>query len=174
MRAKYTGGSKSSTISLIDSPLNDDTVRNDLGDIVAAMDGIVGFATIASSNVTTEEKDDFNFTDFAIDELLAEDKVPVCSLDGTPNQRPATSTLILMSLGFRDTSSSWSLFERSTFSDPGFAVSYDMALHILRSYSYMLAGEDNVPPFVHLQYKAPRVSNSTRPSPCQPRWKFQR
>ncbi|KAH8649293.1 hypothetical protein BX600DRAFT_517669 [Xylariales sp. PMI_506] len=72
------------------------------------------------------------------------------------------SSSIPVSPSYRDPSS---LFERRKFSEPDLELTGDLALHILRSYPYMLANQSAVPPFIHPKYQDLSESDAARPSP---------
>ncbi|CAJ2505222.1 Uu.00g126160.m01.CDS01 [Anthostomella pinea] len=67
-----------------------------------------------------------------------------------------------VSLGYRDPSS---LFERRRFSEPELELTGELALHILRSYPYMMASPGSVPPFIHSHYQCLSEGDTGRPSP---------
>lgn len=71
------------------------------------------------------------------------------------------SSSIPVSLAYRDPSS---LFERRKFSEPELELTSDLALHILRSYPYMIANRGSVPPFIHPRYQYLSESETARPS----------
>jgi hypothetical protein len=71
-------------------------------------------------------------------------------------------SFIPASLAYKDPSS---LFERRKFSEPELELTGDLALHILRSYPYMMANQDSVPPFIHSKYQYLFESDTARPSP---------
>jgi hypothetical protein len=72
------------------------------------------------------------------------------------------SSSIPVSLAYRDPSS---LFERRKFSEPELELTGDLALHILRSYPYMIASQGSFPPFIHPKYQYLHESDTARPSP---------
>lgn len=72
------------------------------------------------------------------------------------------SSSIPASLAYQDPSP---LFERRKFSEPELELTGDLALHILRSYPYMMANRDSVPPFIHPKYEYLSEDNTTNPSP---------
>ncbi|ROW13655.1 hypothetical protein VPNG_04586 [Cytospora leucostoma] len=74
--------------------------------------------------------------------------------------RPSSPTPI--SLAYRDPSS---LFERRKFSEPEVELTADLALHILRSYPYMMVNRDSVPPFIHPKYQCLSEDDEANPSP---------
>ncbi|CAI6077121.1 unnamed protein product [Clonostachys chloroleuca] len=61
--------------------------------------------------------------------------------------------------------SSSSLFQKREFPETELGLASDVALHILRSYPYMIASQGSVPPFIHPQYQSLDEGNTTRPSP---------
>jgi hypothetical protein len=73
-----------------------------------------------------------------------------------------SSFSIPASLSYRDPSS---LFERRKFSEPELELTGDLALHILRSYPYMMANQGSVPPFIHPKYQYLSESDTARPNP---------
>jgi hypothetical protein len=62
----------------------------------------------------------------------------------------------------RDSSS---LFERRKFSQPELEHTTDLALHILHSYTYVIASQGSLPPFIHPKYKFLSENDTVRPSP---------
>ncbi|KAF2097853.1 hypothetical protein NA57DRAFT_57031 [Rhizodiscina lignyota] len=81
----------------------------------------------------------------------------------TPSEQSfQASSSIPVSLAYRDPSS---LFERRKFSEPELELTSDLALHILRSYPYMVANRGCVPPFIHPKYQYLSESDTTRLSP---------
>jgi hypothetical protein len=78
------------------------------------------------------------------------------------DQSPHSSFSIPVSLSYRDHSS---LFERRKFSEPELELTGDLALHILRSYPYMMANQGSVPPFIHPKYQYLSESDAARPNP---------
>lgn len=72
-----------------------------------------------------------------------------------------SSFSIPVSLSYRDPSS---LFERRKFSEPELELIGDLALHILRSYPYMMANQGSVPPFIHPKYQYLSESDTARPN----------
>jgi hypothetical protein len=73
-----------------------------------------------------------------------------------------SSSSIPASLSYRDPPS---LFERRKFSEPELELTGDLALHILRSYPYMMANQGSVPPFIHPKYQYLSESDMARPNP---------
>jgi hypothetical protein len=67
-----------------------------------------------------------------------------------------------MALEYRSSSS---LFQKRDFPETELGLASDLALHILRSYPYMIASQGSVPPFIHPQYQSLDEGNTTRPSP---------
>jgi len=78
-----------------------------------------------------------------------------------PGQSRQASSSIPVSLAYRDPSL---LFERRKFSEPELELTGDLALHILRSYPYMIANRDSVPPFIHPKYQHLSKSETARPN----------
>jgi hypothetical protein len=72
------------------------------------------------------------------------------------------SSSVPMSLDHRDPSS---LLERRKFSEPELELNSDLALHILRSYPYMIANQGSVPPFIHPEYQRLSEGDTERLSP---------
>lgn len=58
-----------------------------------------------------------------------------------------------------------SILERRNFSQPEHVATGDIALHMLRSYLYVMADKDCVPPFIHPKYRDLAGSSTSRPSP---------
>jgi hypothetical protein len=81
----------------------------------------------------------------------------------TLSEQPVQSSFsIPQSLSYRDPSS---LFERRKFSAPELELTGDLALHILRSYPYMMVNQGSVPPFIHPKYQYLSESDRARPNP---------
>ena len=57
------------------------------------------------------------------------------------------------------------MFERRNFSQSELELTGDLALHILRSYLYVIASRDTVPPFIHPKYRNLTEISTSRPSP---------
>jgi hypothetical protein len=74
----------------------------------------------------------------------------------------SSSFSIPVSLSYRDPSS---LFERRKFSEPELELTGDLALHILRSYPYMMVNQGSVPPFIHPKYQYLSEIDTARPNP---------
>ena len=77
--------------------------------------------------------------------------------------RPAqVSASIPLSIQYQDPSL---LFERRKFTAPELKLTGEHAFHILRTYPYMLARQDILPPFIHPSYRQLFGDDTTRPSP---------
>jgi hypothetical protein len=72
------------------------------------------------------------------------------------------SPSIPVSLSYKDPSS---MFERRNFSQMELEVTGDIALHILRSYLYVMADGDSPPPFIHPKYRDLIPIGTGRPNP---------
>jgi len=57
------------------------------------------------------------------------------------------------------------MLERRNFSEPELDLTGDLTLHILRSYLYVMADRDSVPPFIHPKYQNLMEMGTSRPSP---------
>ncbi|PVH98671.1 hypothetical protein DM02DRAFT_615606 [Periconia macrospinosa] len=86
-----------------------------------------------------------------------------------PQQLIQAPSSIPASLAFQDPSS---LFERRKFSEQDLELTSDLALHILRSYPYMIASQDSVPPFIHPKYRILSEHETKRPSSLDAALKF--
>ncbi|KAF4987225.1 hypothetical protein FDECE_15536 [Fusarium decemcellulare] len=75
---------------------------------------------------------------------------------------PEPLTWILGSLPYQDPSS---ILERRKFSRPELQLTGDLALHTLRSYLYVMADRDCIPPFIHPKYGDLMELGTNRPSP---------
>ena len=81
----------------------------------------------------------------------------------TASSRPRQpSPSNLASLSYQDPSS---MLERRNFSEPELDLTGDLTLHILRSYLYVMADRDSVPPFIHPKYQNLMEMGTSRPSP---------
>ena len=58
-----------------------------------------------------------------------------------------------------------SVLERRKFSKPELELTGDLALYTLRSYLYVMADRDSIPPFIHPKYRDLMKSGTNRPSP---------
>ncbi|KAF2430629.1 hypothetical protein EJ08DRAFT_214190 [Tothia fuscella] len=58
-----------------------------------------------------------------------------------------------------------SLFERRRYSEPELELTREHALHILRSYPYMIANQSSVPSFIHPEYQSLSENDTAQPSP---------
>jgi hypothetical protein len=98
--------------------------------------------------------------------------VDPCSISGELQSASNITTLseqslqpspsIPVSLPYRDPPS---LFGRREFSEPELELTGDLALHMLRSYPYLMANQGSVPPFIHPKYQYLFKNDTARPSP---------
>ncbi|CAG9981237.1 unnamed protein product, partial [Clonostachys byssicola] len=113
-----------------------------------------------------------NLASSLVDEYVAEQDV---ASDPRGNElQPTSGTVSLPAQSIRpgssipmalELNSSSSLFQKRDFPETELGLASDVALHILRSYPYMIASQGAVPPFIHPQYESLDEGNTTRPSP---------
>lgn len=58
-----------------------------------------------------------------------------------------------------------SILERRRFTKPELELTGDLALHTLRSFLYVMADRDSIPPFIHPKYRDWMELDTNRPSP---------
>jgi hypothetical protein len=64
------------------------------------------------------------------------------------------------------------MLQRRTFSKPELELTADLALYTLRSYLYVMADQDSIPPFIHPKYGDWMGIGTSRPSPLYAAIKF--
>ncbi|CAG9956569.1 unnamed protein product [Clonostachys rosea f. rosea IK726] len=98
----------------------------------------------------------------AVSGLRGNELQPTNGTVSPPGQAIRSGSSIPMELEYRSSSS---LFQKRDFPETELGLASDLALHILRSYPYMIASQGSVPPFIHPQYQSLDEGNTTRPSP---------
>ncbi len=114
------------------------------------------------SDLTTGLGEGYPFGSHVDPSSISGDLQSASNITARSEQPLQPSSSIPASLTHRDPSS---LFERRKFSEPELELTGDLALHILRSYPYMVANQDAVPPFIHPKYQYLSESDTSRPSP---------
>jgi hypothetical protein len=115
-----------------------------------------------SSDITTNFGEDYPLGSH-IDHFFMSGELESASNNVAPSEQSLQlSFSIPTPLAYRDSSS---LFERRKFSEPELERTTDLALHILHSYTYVIANQGSLPPFIHPKYKCLSENDTARPSP---------